>query len=153
MLFRSAAHWKYKGIKQDKGLDQWVSKVREILETPATAPKDLVDQFKLNLYQKEIFAFTPNGDLRKLPVGATVLDFAFDIHSDLGSKCVGAKVNGKNVTIKQPLQNGDIVEIITSKNQKPKSDWLQVVLTSKAKTKIKQSLKEEKNKQIGRAHV
>ena len=143
-----AAHWKYKGIKQDKGLDQWVSKVREILETPATAPKDLVDQFKLNLYQKEIFAFTPNGDLRKLPVGATVLDFAFDIHSDLGSKCVGAKVNGKNVTIKQPLQNGDIVEIITSKNQKPKSDWLQVVLTSKAKTKIKQSLKEEKNKQL-----
>lgn len=143
-----AAHWKYKGIKQDKGLDQWVSKVREILETQATAPEDLVDQFKLNLYQKEIFAFTPNGDLRKLPVGATVIDFAFDIHSDLGSKCVGAKVNGKNVTIKQPLQNGDVVEIVTSKNQKPKSDWLQVVVTSKAKTKIKQSLKEEKNKQL-----
>lgn len=143
-----AAHWKYKGIKQDKGLDQWVSKVREILETQATAPEDMVDQFKLNLYQKEIFAFTPNGDLRKLPVGATVIDFAFDIHSDLGSKCVGAKVNGKNVTIKQPLQNGDVVEIVTSKNQKPKSDWLQVVVTSKAKTKIKQSLKEEKNKQL-----
>jgi len=141
-----AAHWKYKGIKQDKGLDQWVSKVREILETPMAYPEDLVDQFQLNLYQKEIFAFTPNGDLRKFPLGATVLDFAFDIHSDIGSKCIGAKVNGYNVPIKQALNNGDVVEIITSKNQKPKTDWLKVVVTGKAKGKIKQS-------QIGRAHV
>jgi GTP diphosphokinase / guanosine-3',5'-bis(diphosphate) 3'-diphosphatase len=141
-----AAHWKYKGIKQDSGLDQWVSKVREILEAPS--PEDLVDQFKLNLYQKEVFAFTPNGDLRKFPEGACVLDFAFEIHSDVGSKCIGAKVNGKNVTIKQVLGNGDVVEIITSKNQKPKADWLQIVKTSKAKTKIKQCLREDKNKHL-----
>ena len=143
-----AAHWKYKGIKQDKSLDQWVTKVREILETPASAPEDLVDQFKLNLYQKEIFAFTPNGDLRKFPHGATVLDFAFDIHSDIGCKCTGAKVNGRNVPIKHPLENGDVVEIITSKNQKPKVDWLQQVITGKAKAKIKQSVREDKNKQL-----
>jgi GTP pyrophosphokinase len=143
-----AAHWKYKGLKQDKGLDQWVSKVREILETPISAPEELVDQFKLNLYNKEIFAFTPNGDLRKYPLGATVLDFAFDIHSDVGSKCIGAKVNGKNVPIKQTLQNGDVIEIITSKNQKPKTDWLQLVVTGKAKTKIRQCLREDKNKQL-----
>lgn len=143
-----AAHWKYKGIKQDKGLDQWVSKVRELLESPTSAPEDLVDHFKLNLYQKEIFAFTPNGDLRKYPQGATVLDFAFDIHSDIGSKCVGAKVNGRNVPIKQILKNGDVVEIITSKNQRPKTDWLQIVVTGKAKAKIKQCLREEKNKQL-----
>lgn len=143
-----AAHWKYKGIKQDKGLDQWVSKVREILETPASSPEDVVDQFKLNLYQKEIFVFTPNGDLRKYPMGATVLDFAFDIHSDVGSKCIGAKVNGRNVPIKQALQNGDVVEIITAKNQKPKTDWLQIVVTGKARSKIKQCLREDKNKQL-----
>ncbi len=143
-----AAHWKYKGIKQDRGLDQWVSKVREILETPMTAPEDLVDQFQLNLYQKEIFAFTPNGDLRKFPFGATVLDFAFDIHSNIGCKCIGAKVNGRNVPIKQMLNNGDVVEIITSKNQKPKTDWLKIVVTGKAKGKIKQSLREERNKQL-----
>ncbi len=143
-----AAHWKYKGIKQDKGLDQWVSRVRELLETASAAPEDLVDHFKLNLYQKEIFAFTPNGDLRKYPQGATVLDFAFDIHSDIGSKCVGAKVNGKNVPIKHSLQNGDVIEIITSKNQRPKTDWLQIVVTGKAKAKIKQCLREEKNKQL-----
>ncbi len=143
-----AAHWKYKGIKQDKSLDQWVAKVREILESAASSPEDLVDQFNLNLYQKEIFAFTPNGDLKKFPQGSTALDFAFEIHSDVGCKCIGAKVNGRNVTIKHKLQNGDVVEIITSKNQKPKTDWLQFVVTGKAKSKIKQSLKEEKNKQL-----
>lgn len=143
-----AAHWKYKGIKQDKGLDQWVEKVREILETPVSAPEEFVNQFNLNLYKKEVFAFTPNGDLRKYPQGATVLDFAFDIHSDVGSKCVGAKVNGRNVPIKQPLKNGDVVQIITSKNQKPKTDWLQIVVTSKARNKIKQCLREDKNKQL-----
>ncbi len=143
-----AAHWKYKGIKQEKGLDQWVSKVREIIETTTATPEDLVDQFKLNLYQKEIFAFTPNGDLRKFPYGATVLDFAFDIHSDIGSQCVGAKINGRNVPIKQELNNGDVVEIITSKNQNPKNSWLQIVVTGKAKSKIKQCIRQDKNKQL-----
>ena len=112
-----AAHWKYKGIKQDKGLDQWVSKVREILEAPETAAEDLVEQFQLNLYKKEVFAFTPTGDLKKLPHGATVLDFAFEIHSDVGCQCVGAKINGRSVPIKHTLSNGDVVEIKTSKNQ------------------------------------
>jgi GTP pyrophosphokinase len=143
-----AAHWKYKGIKPDTGLDQWVTRVREILESSTSTPEDVVDQFKLNLYQKEIFAFTPNGDLRKYPLGSTVLDFAFDIHSKIGSTCTGAKVNGRNVPIKHQLHNGDVVEIITSKNQKPKTDWLQYVITGKAKTKIKQCLREDKNKQL-----
>lgn len=143
-----AAHWKYKGIRQDKSLDMWVSKVREILETPDTAAADLIDQFQLNLYQKEVFAFTPKGDLKKFPKGATVLDFAFEIHSDVGSKCVGAKINGKSVPIKQTLSNGDVVEVITAKNQKPKTDWLKIVVTGKAKGKIRQSLREEKNKRL-----
>ena len=143
-----AAHWKYKGIKQEQNIDEWLTKVREIIETSDSSPEEVVDQFKANLYTKEIFVFTPNGDLRKLPAGATVLDFAFDIHSNLGCQCVGAKVNNKNATIRQILNNGDIVEIITSKNQKPKDDWLKVVITSKAKGRIKQSLREEKNKEI-----
>jgi guanosine-3',5'-bis(diphosphate) 3'-pyrophosphohydrolase len=143
-----AAHWKYKGIKQEQNIDEWLTKVREIIETSETSPEDVVDHFKANLYTKEIFIFTPNGDLRKLPAGATVLDFAFDIHSNLGCLCVGAKVNNKNATIRQILSNGDVVEIITSKNQKPKDDWLKVVITSKAKGRIKQSLREEKNKEI-----
>lgn len=143
-----AAHWKYKGIKQDQGLDQWLAKIRDMLETPVATAEEFVDQFKLNLYQKEVFAFTPNGDLKKFPMGATVLDFAFEIHSSIGSQCVGAKVNGKNVPIKHQLINGDVVEIITSKNQKPKSDWLNQVKTSKAKAKIKQSIREDKNKQL-----
>ncbi|MDD2197664.1 MAG: RelA/SpoT family protein [Bacteroidales bacterium] len=143
-----AAHWKYKGIKQDKSLDQWVTKVRDILETSSSAPEDLVNLFNLNLYQKEIFAFTPNGDLKKFPKGASVLDFAFDIHTDIGCKCTGAKVNGRIVPIKHLLQNGDVVEIITSKNQKPKLDWLQQVITGKARGKIKQSIREDRNKQL-----
>lgn len=143
-----AAHWKYKGIKQEQGIDDWLTKVREIIEASDSSPEDFVDNIKANLYTKEIFVFTPNGDLRKLPQGATVLDFAFDIHSNLGCQCVGAKVNSKNATIRQILKNGDIVEIITSKNQKPKEDWLSVVITSKAKGKIKQSIREEKNKEI-----
>jgi len=143
-----AAHWKYKGIKQDKGLDQWVSKVREILEAPETAAEDLVEQFQLNLYKKEVFAFTPTGDLKKLPHGATVLDFAFEIHSDVGCQCVGAKINGRSVPIKHTLSNGDVVEIKTSKNQKPKDEWLKIVITGKAKAKIKQKLREEKNKAL-----
>ena len=143
-----AAHWKYKGIKQEQNIDEWLTKVREIIETSDSSPEDFVDHFKANLYTKEIFVFTPKGDLRKLPAGATVLDFAFDIHSNVGCQCVGAKVNSKNATIRQVLNNGDVVEIIQSKNQKPKDDWLNVVITSKAKGKIKQSLREEKNKEI-----
>ncbi len=143
-----AAHWKYKGIKQEQNVEEWLTKVREIIDTSNSSPEDFVDHLKANLYTKEIFVFTPNGDLRKLPVGATVLDFAFEIHSNVGCQCVGAKVNNKNATIRQTLSNGDIVEIITSKNQKPKTDWLNVVITSKAKGRIKQSLREEKNKEI-----
>jgi GTP diphosphokinase / guanosine-3',5'-bis(diphosphate) 3'-diphosphatase len=142
-----AAHWRYKGIEGDQGIDGWLNKVREVLESPMTDDKTFMEDFKLNLYNDEIFVFTPNGDLRKLPLGATVLDFAFDIHSGLGSTCVGAKVNNRNVPIRFLLQNGDRVEILTSKNQKPKEDWLEFVITSKAKAKIKLAIKEEKSKQ------
>jgi GTP pyrophosphokinase len=143
-----AAHWKYKGIKQEQNIDSWLTGVREILENADSSPEEFVEEFKANLYTKEIFIFTPNGDLRKLKTGATVLDFAFDIHTNMGCQCVGAKVNNTNASIRQVLKNGDVVEVITSKNQKPKEDWLNVVITSKAKGRIKQSLREEKNKEI-----
>ncbi len=147
-----AAHWRYKGIQGEKGIDNWMNRIRELLENPDISPVDKIDNLQLNLYTKEIFAFTPNGDLKKLPAGASVLDFAYDIHTDIGDRCVGAKINKKNVTIKQKLQNGDTVEIITSKTQSPKRDWLNFVVTSKAKSKIKHSLKEEqlKESEIGR---
>ncbi len=122
-----AAHWKYKGIKNESGMDEWLKNIREILENPALNAIDFMDDFKLNLYDKEVFVFTPNGDLHKLPKGATVLDFAFSIHTALGSKCVGAKVNDKNMTIKYVLNNGDQVEVLTSPTQKPNSGWLKVV--------------------------
>jgi GTP diphosphokinase / guanosine-3',5'-bis(diphosphate) 3'-diphosphatase len=141
-----AAHFKYKGIKGEGGLDSWLSKMREILESSEKEDNAFLDQVRSGLYTDEVFVFTPKGDLRQLPAGATVLDFAFDIHTDVGSSCVGAKVNGKNVTIKYVLQNGDHVSIIRSKNQKPKQDWLSFVITTKAKTKIKQVLNEEKTK-------
>ncbi|MBN2764289.1 MAG: bifunctional (p)ppGpp synthetase/guanosine-3',5'-bis(diphosphate) 3'-pyrophosphohydrolase [Bacteroidales bacterium] len=141
-----AAHWKYKGTESEKGLDDWLSKVREVLEAPEPDAREFLDDFKLSLYSKEIFVFTPKGDLRKFPAGATVLDFAYDIHTQLGSTCIGAKVNGKNVPIRHILQNGDRVEILTSKNQNPKIDWLGFVVTSKAKTKIRFKLNEEKVK-------
>jgi GTP diphosphokinase / guanosine-3',5'-bis(diphosphate) 3'-diphosphatase len=142
-----AAHWKYKGIKGEKGVDDWLVKVRELLENPETDAVNLIDEFKLNLYTKEIFVFTPNGDLKKFPEGATVLDFAFEVHTAVGSSCVGAKVNGKNVPIRYVMKNGDKVEIIRSKTQKPKQDWMNFVVTSKAKAKIKVALKEEKLKE------
>ena len=141
-----AAHFKYKGIKGEGGLDSWLSKMREILESPEKEDNAFIDQVRSGLYTDEVFVFTPKGDLRQLPAGATVLDFAFEIHTDVGSSCVGAKVNGKNVTIKYVLQNGDHVSILRSKNQKPKQDWLSFVVTTKAKTKIKQVLNEEKTK-------
>jgi GTP pyrophosphokinase len=141
-----AAHFKYKGIKGEGGLDSWLSRMREILESSEKEDDAFLDQVRSGLYTDEVFIFTPKGDLRQLPAGATVLDFAFDIHTDVGASCVGAKVNGKNVTIKYVLQNGDHVSIIRSKNQKPKQDWLSFVITTKAKTKIKQVLNEEKTK-------
>ncbi len=142
-----AAHWRYKGVKAEKGIDQWMQKIREVIETNGVANGETLDDLKLNLYNKEVFVFTPNGDLKKLPAGSTVLDFAFDIHSDVGNQCVGAMINHKNVTIKQQLQNGDQVSIVTSKTQKPKTDWLNFVVTSKAKIKIKSTLREEKYKE------
>ena len=142
-----AAHWKYKGLETEQGLDEWLLKIRDILEAPETDAVDFIDDFKLSLYSKEIFVFTPKGDLKKFPQGATVLDYAYDVHSDVGDTCTGAKVNGKAVPIRFPLNNGDKVEIITSKNQTPKLDWLNVVVTSKAKAKIRHKLNEEKVKE------
>jgi GTP pyrophosphokinase len=142
-----AAHWKYKGIEGDKAFDEWMSKIRDILEVSDASASDIIDNLRLDLNAKEIFVFTPKGELKKLPEGSTVLDFAFEIHTEVGSKCVGGVVNNKNVSIKEKLKNGDRVEIITSKNQKPKTDWLNAVVTSKAKAKIRTSLKEEQKKE------
>jgi len=136
-----AAHWRYKGVKGESGLDEWLTTIREALEN-AGSDLEVMDQFKLELYEDEVFVFTPKGDLFKLPKGATVLDFAFSIHTKLGSKCIGAKVNGKNVQLRQQLNSGDQVEIMTSSTQTPKQDWLNIVATSKARTKIRQALKE-----------
>ncbi|MGQ1889816.1 RelA/SpoT family protein [Thermophagus sp. OGC60D27] len=147
-----AAHWRYKGIRSERGLDQWLTNVREILENPEANVSDFIDDFKLNLYDEEVFVFTPKGDLRRLPKGATVLDFAFDVHSEIGKKCVGAKVNQKNVPLKYQLQNGDQIEVLTSSNQEPKQDWLNIVSTSRARTKLKQALRdiEFKEAELGR---
>jgi GTP pyrophosphokinase len=142
-----AAHWKYEGIKAQAGIDQWIEKVRESLENSEAEISNLMEDLKLSQFSKEIFVFTPNGDLKKFPENATVLDFAFDIHSDVGASCVGARVNGKNVPIRYKLKNGDKVEILRSKTQKPKMDWLNLVVSSKAKGKIKLALKEAKLKE------
>jgi len=136
-----AAHWRYKGVKVESGLDDWLSSVREALENSENG-LDVMDQLKIDQYENEVFVFTPKGDLFKLTKGSTVLDFAFHIHSGLGCKCTGAKVNGKNVQLKQVLNSGDMVEIMTSNAQTPKHDWLKMVVTSKARTKIRQALKE-----------
>ncbi|MCX6260489.1 MAG: RelA/SpoT family protein [Bacteroidia bacterium] len=141
-----AAHFKYKGINGEGGLDIWLTKMREILESSEKEGDTFLDQVRSGLYTEEVFVFTPKGDLRQLPAGSTLLDFAFDIHTAVVASCVGGKVNGKNVTLKYVLQNGDHVSILRSKNQKPKQDWLSFVVTSKAKTKIKQVLSEEKTK-------
>ncbi|MCU4177680.1 RelA/SpoT family protein [Carboxylicivirga sp. N1Y90] len=142
-----AAHWKYKGGKGEKGMDEWLSNVRDILENPELNAVDFIDDFRLNLYDKEVFVFTPKGDLRRLKKGATILDFAFEIHSEVGKKCVGGKIDNKNVPIKHQLKNGDHVEIHTSNNQEPKQDWLNIVVTSKAKSKLKQALREMQYKE------
>ncbi|WP_372751322.1 bifunctional (p)ppGpp synthetase/guanosine-3',5'-bis(diphosphate) 3'-pyrophosphohydrolase [Labilibaculum sp.] len=138
-----AAHWKYKGGKGEGGLDAWLQDVREVIESQGTDSIDLIDEFKADLYHKEIYVFTPKGDLKQLSAGATLLDFAYSIHSDVGDKCIGGTVNQKNVSIKQVLNNGDQVAITTSNSQKPKADWLNFVVSTKAKNKIRQSIKEE----------
>ena len=141
-----AAHWKYKqeGVSKEGNLEDWVNQIRELLENPESNAVDFLEEFKLNLFSKEIFVFTPNGDLRTLPKGASVLDFAFDIHSQLGATCLGCKVNGRLVPLSHKLKSGDQVEVITSHNQKPKKAWLNYVITAKAKNKIKTSLKDAK---------
>ncbi|MDR3269055.1 MAG: HD domain-containing protein [Tannerella sp.] len=138
-----AAHWKYKGVKEERGLDEFMSDVRAMLETPGMTPMDTMHAFRMDLYKDEIYVFTPTGELIKLGKGATVLDFAFAIHSKLGSRCVSGRVNGKNVPIRHTLSSGDSVEIITSPTQRPKQDWLSFVATTKARAKIKQALREE----------
>ncbi len=139
-----AAHWKYKegGGKEEQ--EEWMKTIRSVIENPSGSSLEKRDVAKIELYKDKIFVFTPEGDLKKLPAGATVLDFAYDIHTSVGDMCSGAKVNNKNVPIRYELKNGDKVEIITSKTQKPKLDWLNFVVTNKAKAKIKRSVKEEK---------
>lgn len=142
-----AAHWKYKeDSKSDKGLDEWLTRIRELLENPEPNAIDFLEEFKLNFFSDEVFVFSPKGDIYNLPVNSTALDFAFAVHSDIGSKCIGAKVNHKLVPLSYKIINGDQVEIITSKKQKPNEDWLNFVVTAKAKTRIKHTLKDEKRK-------
>jgi len=141
-----AAHHRYKGVKGEGGLDEWLVHMRELLESNLDTDKSVYDNVKSGLYTDEVFVFTPKGDLKRLRQGSTVLDFAFEIHTQVGSTCVGGKVNGKNVPIRHVLSNGDRVSIITSKNQKPKQDWLSFTVGSKAKTRIRQALNDEKVK-------
>ncbi len=141
-----AAHWKYKGIKSENNLDTWMNHVRDILEDAQSGPMELMKNLKMDLYSKEVFVFTPKGDLYKLPLGATVLDFAFNIHSKLGCSCIGGKVNGKSRKLNHKLTSGDTVEILTSNNQVPKLDWLSMVVTSKARNKIRQAVNEINNR-------
>jgi len=135
-----AAHWRYKGVKGETGLDEWLTGIRTMLEN--SDGMEAMDQFKMDLYEDEVFVFTPRGDLLKFPVGATVLDFAYHIHSKLGNQCTGGRINGRVVSIRQQLHSGDQVEILTSANQKPRQEWLNVVKTSRAKSKIRLALKE-----------
>ncbi len=139
-----AAHWKYKESSQESALDEWLTRIREMLENPDSNALDFVDDFKLNLFADEIFVFTPKGDLKTLPVNSTALDFAYEIHTDIGSRCIGAKINHRLVPISHKLNSGDQVEILTSDKQRPKEDWLSFVITAKAKGRIKSALKDEK---------
>ena len=141
-----AAHWRYKGVKADGGgMEEWLASIRTALE--AGDNLEVMDQFKLGLYEDEVYAFTPKGDLLKFPKGATVLDFAYHIHSCVGDTCVGGKVNGKNVSFRTPLHSGDTVEILTASNQTPKPEWLRILVTSRARAKLRLSLKETRQKQ------
>jgi GTP pyrophosphokinase len=139
-----AAHWKYKEATNESALDEWLGRIREMLENTENNALDFVDDFKLNLFADEIFVFTPKGDLKNLPVNSTALDFAYEIHSDIGSRCIGAKINHRLVPISHKLNSGDQIEILTSDKQRPKEDWLGFVITAKAKGRIKTALKEEK---------
>ena len=140
-----AAHWRYKGVKGEGGLDEWLTGIRNMLEHADGL--EAMDQFKMDLYEDEVFVFTPRGDLYKFPVGATVLDFAYHIHSKLGNQCTGGRINGKVVPIRHLLKSGDQVEILTSANQKPRQEWLSIVKTSRAKSKIRLALKETQVKE------
>ena len=140
-----AAHWRYKGVKSESGLDEWLTNIRSMLET--SDGLDAMDQFKMDLYEDEVFVFTPKGDLFKFPKGATVLDFAYHIHSKIGNACVGARINNKVVTIRHHLQSGDQVEIMTSNSQHPRQEWMTIVKTSRAKSKIRLALKETQVKE------
>ena len=141
-----AAHWKYKGIKSESNLDAWMTNIRDILETAETGPMELIKNVKMDVYSREVFVFTPKGDLYKLPQGASLLDFAFNIHTKVGSQCVGGRVNGKNRKLNYRLTSGDTVEIFTSSQQEPSHDWLNIVVTSKARNKIRALLKEAEAK-------
>ncbi len=141
-----AAHWKYKGIKSEGNLDAWMNNVRDILEAAESGPMELMKNMRMDVYDKEVFAFTPKGDLYRLPLGATLLDFAFSIHTNVGCQCTGGRVNGKNQKINYKLQSGDTVEIFTSAQQVPKQDWLNYVVTSKARNKIRVALKEQESR-------
>ncbi|MFR9503428.1 MAG: RelA/SpoT family protein [Rikenellaceae bacterium] len=148
-----AAHWRYKGVSGGaQTSEMWLGRLRELMEATT---ESIADRFDAQMTSEEIFVFTPNGDIRKLPEGATLLDFAFDIHTNVGSTCMGGKINNRSASIRETLKNGDIVEVFTQKNQTPKSDWLNVVVTSKARTKIKAFMREEqaKNARIGREEL
>ncbi|MCK8623408.1 RelA/SpoT family protein [Prevotella sp. E13-27] len=141
-----AAHWRYKGVKAEGGMDEWLTGIRQMLEN-ANEGMEAMDQFKMELQDEEVYVFTPRGDLLKFPTGATVLDMAYYIHSKVGSACTGARINNKVVTFRQELHSGDQVEILTSSQQKPKQEWLNIVKTSRAKAKIKLALKETQQKE------
>ena len=140
-----AAHWRYKGVKGESGLDEWLTNICSMLET--SDGLEAMDQFKMDLYEDEVFVFTPKGDLYKFPKGATVLDFAYHIHSKIGNTCTGARINNKVVPLRQVLQSGDQVEIMTSSTQKPRQEWLNIVKTSRAKSKVRLALKETQVKE------
>ena len=140
-----AAHWRYKGVKGETGLDEWLTNIRTMLEHADGL--DAMDQFRMDLYEDEVFVFTPKGDLYKFPMGATVLDFAYHIHSKLGNQCTGGRINGKVVSFRQQLKSGDQVEILSSSSQKPRQEWLSIVKTSRAKSKIRLALKETQVKE------
>ena len=140
-----AAHWRYKGVKGETGLDEWLTNIRSMLEHADGL--DAMDQFRMDLYEDEVFVFTPKGDLFKFPLGATVLDFAYHIHSKIGNQCTGGRINGKVVSFRQQLKSGDQVEILTSTTQKPRQEWLSIVKTSRARSKIRLALKETQVKE------
>ena len=149
-----AAHWKYKEDSSGSNqLDSWLRRIREFLDNPDNDSEDFIDSFKMNLFSSEIFVFTPRGEMVTLPKGATALDFAFDVHSEVGAHCLGTKVNGKLVPLSSPLKSGDQIEVLTSMKQEPKEDWLSFVKTGKAKQRIRQSLKKEKQLITGQGQI